>query len=110
MAFACSFTCVLSAPRLTNVNRISLDLDHLILYTIPREASISILSFCYLSMFEMGSKRLMGDPRTSRVVISGEGFGYSFSFSPCFLLGGRNVICAVHEGAYDIVFMLGMVM
>ena len=46
---------------------------------------------------------------TGRIVISGKGSHYSLSFLYCFLLCGRNVLCAIHEGAYDRVFMLGMV-
>ena len=45
-----------------------------------------------------------------RVVISGKGFCYSLSFSYSFLFGGRDILCAIHEGAYDRVFMLGVVM
>ena len=41
-----------------------------------------------------------------RVVFSGKGSGYSFS---TYSSGWRNVLCAIHEGAYDQVFMLGMV-
>jgi len=41
-----------------------------------------------------------------RVVISSEGFTDFLSFPGC-LLGGRNALCAIHEGAYDQVFMLG---
>ena len=44
-----------------------------------------------------------------RVVIIGKGLGYSFSFRWYFLLGGRNVLWAILEGACDQVFMLGMV-
>ena len=45
----------------------------------------------------------------NRVVVSGEGFRYSLSFPCDCLLGGRNVLCAIHKGECDRVFMLGMV-
>ena len=45
----------------------------------------------------------------NRVVISGEGFRYSLSLPCDFLLGGRNVLCAIYKGVCDRVLMLGMV-
>ena len=45
-----------------------------------------------------------------RVIISGKGFCYSLSFSHSFLFSGWDILCAIHEGAYDRVFMLGVVM
>ena len=45
-----------------------------------------------------------------RVIISGKGFCYSLSFSCSFLFGGWDILCAIHEGTYDRVFMLGVVM
>ena len=44
-----------------------------------------------------------------RVVISSKGFCYLLGFPCDFLLGGRNVLCAIHKGGCDRVFMLGMV-
>ena len=44
-----------------------------------------------------------------RVVFCGEGFRYLLSFPCDFLSGGRNVLCAIHKGAHDRVFMLGLV-
>ena len=58
-----------------------------------------------LSIFELGAVTVN---EMSGVVIRGEGFCHSLSFPRCFLLGGRNLLCAVHESAYDRAFMLGM--
>ena len=52
MAFACSFTRVFSARDVWPTYTQSQSL-HLILYTIPLEASFSILSFGFLSILEM---------------------------------------------------------
>ena len=44
-----------------------------------------------------------------RVVISGKGFCHSLSFSYSFLFRGWNILCAIDEGAYNRILMLGVV-
>ena len=36
-----------------------------------------------------------------RVIISSEGFCYSLSFSYSFLFDGWDILCVIHEGAYE---------